>query len=173
VGTTSVTLILARIARGLLRAAALVDRLHRNATRLDAPPRPRAPRPRATTAATEAAAPPEPRRRANPRHADDDDNALLAHLPTPEQIAAEIRRRPIGQVIADICWDLGIVPAHPLWRELAPAIMVEGGRLAALVVDIMNRRRRVPIPEDWPEEQPPYLWADWPHAPAPVATGPP
>ena len=172
-GTTNLTLILARIARGLLRAAALADRLHRNATRLDAPPRRRAPRPRAATAATEAAAPPEPRRRANPRHTDDDDNALLAHMPTPEQIAAEIRRRPIGEVIADICWDLGIVPAHPLWRELKDAISREGGRYAALVIDILRRPRRLPIPEDWPEEPPPDLWATWRYSPEPSNTGPP
>jgi hypothetical protein len=169
-GTTNVTLILARIARGLLRAAALADRLHRSATRLDAPPPPRAPRARAASAATE---PRAPRRRANPRHTDDDD-ALLAHLPTPEQIAAEIRRRPIGEVIADICWDLGIVPAHPLWRELQDAIIREGGRYAALAIDIIKRPRHLPVPEDWPEEPPPYLWADWPHAaPTPAGTGPP
>jgi hypothetical protein len=170
-GTTNVTLILARIARGLLRAAALADRLHRNATRLDAPPRPRAPRARTAIAATAATA--EPRRRANPRHTDDDD-ALLAHLPSPEQIAEEIRRRPIGEVIADICWDLGIIPAHPLWRELQDAIIREGGRYAALAIDIIKRPRRLPVPEDWPEETPPYLWADWPRAaPTPAGTGPP
>ena len=166
-GTTNVTLILARIARGLLRAAALEARLQCSAARLDAPLRPLAPR-----APAAAAEPRAPHRRARLSDADDD-AALLARMPTPEEIAAEVRRKPIGQVIADIVRDLGIVPAHPLWRELAPAIMVEGGRLDALAVDIMNRRRRVPIPEDWPEEQPPYLWADWPHAPAPVATGPP
>ncbi len=138
-----------------------MDRLHRNATRLDAPPRPARPG-LALHSRGRAAAPPEPRRRANPRHTDDDDNALLAHMPTPEQIAAEIRRRPIGEVIADICWDLGIVPAHPLWRELQDAIIREGGRYAALVSDIMKRPRRLPIPEDWPVALPPYLWAAWP-----------
>jgi hypothetical protein len=172
-GTTNVTLILARIARGLLRAAALADRLHRSATRLDASPPPRAPRACAASAPTAAAAPPKPRRCAS-RRSTDDDNALLAHLPTPEQIAAEIRRRPIGEVIADICWDLCIIPAHPLWRELQDAIISEGGRYAALAIDIIKRPRRLPVPEDWPEQPPPYLWVDWPHAaPTPVGTGPP
>jgi hypothetical protein len=171
-GTTSVTLILARIARGLLRAAALEARLHRSATRLDAPSRPRAPRAHAAWAATEAGEPRAPRRRASPRHTDDDD-ALLAHMPTAEQIAEQIRGRPIGEVIADICRDLGILPAHPLWQELSDAIMLEGGRLAALVIDTMRRRRLVPIPDDWPAEPPPDLWAAWQPAPAPVGTGPP
>src|SRR5271166_4317980 len=167
-GTTNITLILARIARGLLRAAALEARLHRSAARLDARPRPRVSQVRAPSVAAE---PRAPRQRAS--SSDADDAALLAHMPTPEEIAAEIRRRPIGEVIADICRDLGIVPAHPLWKELAPAIMVESGRFAALVVDIMDRRRRMPIPEDWPDERPPYLWAAWSYSPAPAATGPP
>jgi hypothetical protein len=166
-GTTNIALILARIARGLLRAAALEARLQHSAAHLDTPQRPRAPR--TPSAAVE---PRAPHRRAG-RSDTDDDEALLAHMPTPEQIAAEVRRRPVGQVIADICRDLGIVPAHPLWQELAPAIMIEGGRFAALVIDIMKRWRRMPIPEYWPEEPPPYSWAAWSYSPTPVGTGPP
>ena len=51
--------------------------------------------------------------------------------------------------------------------------MREGGRYAALVVDILDRRHRVPIPEDWPEEPPPELWADWSYSPHPPAPAPP
>ena len=171
-GTTNVTLILARIARGLLRAAALEARLQRSAARLDAPPRPRAPRALAASGATEASEPPAPRRRASLRHTDDDD-ALLAHMPTAEQIAEQIRRRPIGEVIADIVRDFGIVPAHPLWRDLQRAITREGGRYVALVMDTIRRPRRVPVPEDWPEAPLPYLWAAWQPAPVPAGTGPP
>jgi hypothetical protein len=171
-GTTNVTLILARIARGLLRAAALGARLQRSAARLDAPPRPRAPRAHAAPAATEACEPPAPRRRASIRPTDDDDT-LLAHIPTAEQIAEQIRRRPIGEVIADICRDFGMVPAHPLWRDLQRAITREGGRYVALVMDTIRRPRRVPVPEDYPEQPPPYLWAAWQPAPAPAGTGPP
>jgi hypothetical protein len=63
----------------------------------------------------------------------------LAHLPTPEQIAAEVRRRPIGAIIADICRDLGIMPSHPLWRKLQLVIIRHGGSLARLVKDILDR----------------------------------
>jgi hypothetical protein len=171
-GTTNVTLILARIARGLMRAAALEARLHRSAAHLDGASPSRASRARAASATTKAAVTTAPRRHANPRNTDDDD-ALLAQMPTEEQIAEEIRRRPIGEVIADICRDLGIVPAHPLWRELHNAIMREGGRFAALVIDILKRPGRVPRPEDWPDELPPFLWADWRHDPTQAATGPP
>ena len=166
-GTTSVTLILARIARGLLRAAALEARLQCSAARLDAPLRPLAPR--------APAAPTEPRvarRRAHLSDADDD-AALLARIPTPEEHAAEVRRKPIGQVIADIVRDLGIVPAHPLWKELTPAILYENGRHAALVIDLLDRLDRVPIPKHWPDQRPPYLWAAWSYSPEPAATGPP
>ncbi len=170
-GTTNVTLILARIARGLLRAAALEARLHHRAARLDAPPRPRAPRTHPRSVATDPTSqPPAPRRRANPR---DDDETLLAHPPTQEQIAAEIRRRPIGEVIADICRDFGIVPAHPLWRELEHAIMRERGHCAALFIDIVKRPGRLPIPEDWPAEPQPDVWAAWSQSPSPAGTGPP
>jgi hypothetical protein len=63
----------------------------------------------------------------------------LDRLPTPEQIAAEVRRRPIGTVIADICRDLGIMPSHQLWRELQLVIIRHGGSLARLVNDILHR----------------------------------
>jgi hypothetical protein len=168
-GTTNITLILARIARGLLRAAALEARLHRSAARLDAPRRSRIGAPSAATEA--ASAPSAPRRRASPRYGDDD--TLLALMPTLEEIAAEDRRRPIGEVFADIVRDLGMIPAHPLWRELAQAILFERGRYAALVIETTKRPRRMPIPEHWPEEPPPYLWAAWSYSPASSGTGPP
>jgi hypothetical protein len=57
-GTTNITLILARIARGLLRAAALEALLNRDAARLDAPPPPRAAQARQPSAARSAVGPP-------------------------------------------------------------------------------------------------------------------
>ena len=44
-----------------------------------------------------------------------------------------MRRRPIGAVLEDICRDLGILPSHPLWRELQHAIIEHGGNLARLL----------------------------------------
>ena len=155
-GTKDITLILRRIARGLLLASALEARIIDGAARLDAPPEraaraataarrtPRAaPRPRA--AATE---PPDPR---------------LERLPSAEEIAADVRRRPIGAVIADICRDLGILPSHPLWREIRLAVMGHGGNSVALFMDIM--RRVLPVRGLDPTGAPPRL-------PAPAGTGP-
>jgi len=126
-GTADVAQILARISRGLHRANALEARLLHNAGRLDAAPRgasspgrPRAPRQAAAPSADEA-------------------DARITHLPTPEQIAAKVRRQPIGAGIADICRDLGIMPSHPLWRELQAVIISEGGSLANLVKNILDQ----------------------------------
>jgi hypothetical protein len=127
-GTIDIGAILARITRGLLRAAALETRLSSRLARQPAAP----------------AAPSAPSRR-QPRAARPVDRGAspadtsLAHLPTPEDIAAEVRRRPVGAVIADICRDLGIVPSNPLWRELSLAIIENGGNLATLFKDTFKR----------------------------------
>jgi hypothetical protein len=119
---------LSRIAVALLRADALEARLLRSAARPDPKPcPPRAPSQRAPCAA---------RREAEPAAQPD---PCLARLPTPEQIAAEIRRRPVGAVLVDICRDLGIMADHPLWRELNLAIIMHGGGLAAFFEDMWQR----------------------------------
>src|SRR5271169_4108102 len=127
-GTRDIALILSRITLALHRATALEARLLRSAARPDPKPQPpRASSPRTPRAPREA--PQEPAE-ADPR---------LARLPTPEQIAAEIRHRPVGAVIADICHDLGIMADHPLWRELQLAVILHGGSLAAFVKDMFKR----------------------------------
>ena len=68
-----------------------------------------------------------------------DTDPRLANLPTPEQIAAKVRRQPIGAVLADICRDLGIAPNHPLWQELRNAINAFGGNYIRLVGDTLDR----------------------------------
>jgi len=154
-GTNDIGLIVARITQGLLRAQALEARLERIAPRLDAKPTAGSAqrKPRAALAARQVEA-------ADPR---------LAHLPTPERIAAEVRRRPIGCVIADICRDLGILPCHPLWRELSREIIRHGGSLAALVNDITLR----PFPPGWhATSSAPWLAPATP-PPVPNFTGPP
>src|SRR5487761_2257492 len=70
--------------------------------------------------------------------------AAPAHPPTLEQLEAEIRRRPIGRTIADICRDLGVAPSlceGSFWNVLFDAIMWYRGNLPKLVLDF--RRRQV------------------------------
>ena len=117
-----VALILARITRALQRATALEVGLVSGTACLESPPLPEAqPDPRAPRIAA-----------ARSQSAGTD----LARLPTSQQIAKEIRRRPAGAVIADICRDLGILPRHPLWHEISLAIVRFGGRLSTLFKDI-------------------------------------
>jgi hypothetical protein len=112
-GTTDLAVILARITRGLRRAAALETRLCRRAAR-DQPlaskpfrtspthePRP------ARRPATQPAAPPKSRT-TDPR---------LANLPTEDEIAAEVRRRPIGAVIVTSA----VTSALPLGSLIEPS----------------------------------------------------
>jgi hypothetical protein len=120
-GTKDIALILARITRGLLLASVLEARL---IARIDRKERVEPERP------TPSAARSKPRTgRRTPPHVWEPD-PRIAGMPTPEEIAAEVRRRPVGAVLVDICLDLGIMPADPLWRELQRAIMYNGGCIA-------------------------------------------
>src|SRR5271166_4534637 len=142
-GTADLAVILARITSGLRRAAALEARLCQRAARgRDLTPSPiRLPAARGPRAARQIAppdAPPEPQR-AGPAQ-----DLRLARLPTEEEIAAEVRRRPIGAIIVDICCDLGIAPGHldrAFWDEINHAIMMYGGSLARFLGDLQERQR--------------------------------
>ncbi len=159
-----IVLILRRIARGLLLARALEARIVRDATRLDAEPEPRHPRsPRQ----------PRPARPATtPRTDQTTDSALatLAALPSAEQIATEVRRRPIGAVIADICRDIGIMPSHPLWREIRDLVTGYGGNLVRLLKHILDRPFFTHPVLAWPSSPMP---ADALPSPMPRCIGPP
>jgi hypothetical protein len=157
-GTTDIARILARIMRGLQRAHALKERIIQSAARLDTNLGPRVPRGRATRAAS------RPTRQADP--------TTIAPLSSPEQIASAaldsvVSRQPIGAVIADICRDLGILPNHPLWRQLQQAINAFRGNYARLVIDILKRPRLFLAEDQRPTMQTVLL-------PAPACgTGPP
>jgi hypothetical protein len=141
-GTVDLGVILTRITNGLRRAAALEARLCQRAARgkdLTVAPI-RLPATRASGAAQQVTPPdaaPEPQR------ADHTEDPRLARLPTEEEIAAEVRRPPVGAVIADICRDLGIAPGHldrAFWDELSLAIIFYGGSLVRLTNDLYKRR---------------------------------
>ncbi len=161
-GTRDIALILARITRGLLLAGALEARLVSHPL----PEQTRAAPARASSPRASRAAPP-----AAPR-AEPPEDPRLARLPTPEQIAAEVRRRPVGVVLADICRDLGIVTCHPLWQELHFAIMDGGGSFIRLWKDISKRASAARRAEP-PADAPPAWPAPWPQTVAACGTGPP
>jgi hypothetical protein len=134
-GTISIAVIIARITRGLRIAAALEDRLIRGSRRLDAPPAMTVARPAATRTAGQ-----RPKPAATP-WPQPNDPAALANLPSAREIAERIRHRPIGEVIVDICCDLGIGPNHPFWREVQMAVITSGGMLMRLVHHPMRQWR--------------------------------
>ncbi len=160
-------LVIRRIARGLLLAEALEARIIREAPRLDAEPKPR-PVPAQRTApdrARQCAA------RA-PRPADTTEAVLaaLANLPTADEIAADVRRRPIGAVIADICRDIGIMPSNRLWPEIRHLITIYRGNLARLVKDSLDQLFQTHPALAWPSTP---LPASAVPSPAPSGIGPP
>lgn len=144
-GTSDVRLIIDRIASAIRYAAILEDDLLKVArlgrhmfTKPSMPSDPaRAPRePRPSGAQAESAA----------RHAEQPKYRVLDRLPSAAQIAAEIRRRPVGEVVAVICRDLGITPNHKLWPALSEVVAAHGGHLEELLQEI---EERCP-PEYWP-----------------------
>jgi hypothetical protein len=168
-GTADLAVILARITNGLRRAAALEATLcHRAARGRDLTPTPiRAP----------AAPNPRPARRSPPpdaQPADPTEDSRLARLPTEEEIAAEVRRRPIGAVIVDICHDLGITPGQldrAFWDELSHAIIAYGGSLAGFLGNLHTRLCAFGSGDQSDRADP--LWPAAPPRLSAPATGPP
>ena len=172
-GTLDLAAILARITGGLRRAAALEARLSLRAARgqdlkPSAVPLPAAHRLRAAgpSALPDFAVEPQP--------ADPAQDPRLARLPTEAEIAAEVRHRPVGAVIADICLDLGIMPGdltREFWDEIALAIIAYGGSLAGFI----GKVSRLPFAFGSGNDSDPAdpLWPAAPQRLPEPATGPP
>jgi hypothetical protein len=89
------------------------------------------------------------------------------------EIAAEIRRRPIGAVIVDICRDLGLTPGQcdrAFWDELSHAIIAYGGSLSGYFIS-MNKRLFTVSPDDLAGPATPWLAP--PPGPPALSTHPP
>ena len=121
--TLDVAAILARITRGLELAAGLETRLEKWLVRTPADPASTGDRPERQPRTVSLAKPRA--RKSEPE---------ISGLPSAGEIAARLRLRPIGVVLADICRDLGIVPADPIWRELYFPILMNGGNPGRLAM---------------------------------------
>ena len=145
-GTAKLPIILAHLHRGILRATALENLLRkRAATGSDvdvAPLRIRA------APGTHAKTDPlhEPLNaqigRLAAERAKHDAPIDPNHLPTLAEIEAEVRLRPYGRTIADICRDLGIVPglcARAFWDTLIESIIFYQGSAVSLSVNIHRK----------------------------------
>ncbi len=129
-GTFNLAVIVNRLMRGIKLALALQARVTATAKRIDnprfQPPRP-AGKPRT-----------RPPRKPKPTEAEDN-AALLAHMPTDAEIAAMLRHRTIGALLADICADLGVGVAHPLWQEVNFLIVIHGAQMVPSMKRTYNR----------------------------------
>ena len=164
-GTADLSVILARITCGLRRAAMLEAKLCKRAERgrdLTVAPI------RLPAIRVPGAARPELQR------PDPPEDPRLARLPTEEEIAEAVRRRPIGAVIVDICCDLGIAPGdidRPFWDEINHAVIMYGGNLVPFFNDLSERLWAFGPGELSDEAYPGWLEPP-PRSPVP-GTGPP
>ena len=197
-GTASLSTILAHLNRGILRAEAL-ERvlLARAATGRDVDFVERhTPEPQAAPAnpqpGQQAPEPPIAHRRAPrlSRPAGWDDPELF--MPTLKDLERQVRRRPVGRTIFDICLDLAVVPGlchSQFWNELFELITYFGGSIDKLMRQKARRWQAFGREQD---RTPGSTW-DWLHPPRdrlrqvlgffigeppvnpldPVATGPP
>jgi hypothetical protein len=145
-GFDDIDLILARLTRGLLRAAKIETGLSKRAARgLDLKPiafPPRSPRkPRAGKPTTLRASEPAILRAAKPaavpppRPRNDPANDLPASEPVATNTDGKLRRRPLSAAILDVCLDFGIAPAllDLAWDELAGDLTLYGSNPATLL----------------------------------------
>jgi hypothetical protein len=162
-GTYDIPTIQFRLRRGMLRALALRDYLLARAARghnlrfirkpyLDLQPhhRPPAKPPRAPRA--------EPRKPSRPEPAVLDlDHPDAFRMPTPEELAADVRRRPVGRSVLYICMDLGIAPGvcdGTFWNCIEKTLRRYGGSLKRLydvraMREASFQRERDRRPETW------------------------
>ena len=149
-GTHNLPVVLARIQRGILRLLALDAYLRQRAKRGRDIPFVE-PRPSCVRTATEQPAPKAPRNRSLPY------NPESAHIPTMEELEAEVRRTPIGRTIARVCLDLGVVPAFctgEVGNALLQTLEFYGGSLGRLFAirrerEIAFQRERDKRPDTW------------------------
>ncbi len=187
-GTSRLCAILAHVQRGLLRAAALERVLLARAARgRDIQfvfPRERQATAAATTAtlttpgdppvaeqpavqpaepsaeppvaeqSAEAPSAPKPARPSRPFGWNDPE----LFMPTPQQLEAQVRRRPLGRTIVDICLDLAVMPGFctgPFWNTLFDSIRLHGGSVAVLMLEKVRRE------EAFSEEQDKKIGSNW------------
>ena len=158
-GTGRLYAILAHLQRGLLRATALERVLLARAARgrdicFDAPREratatpaapadPPAEQPAEAPAQQPAEAPAARPATARPsRPAGWNDPELF--MPTLEELEAQVRRRPLGRTLVEICLDLAVVPGFctgPFWNELFDGIRSYGGSIGILMQEKVRREK--------------------------------
>jgi hypothetical protein len=84
------------------------------------------------------------------------------HTPTLQQLEAQVRRRPLGRTIVDICLDLAVVPGFctgTFWNELFDIMQRHRGRVANLMRERFRREQALHRQQD----RMPTQGLDWSH----------
>jgi hypothetical protein len=145
-GTANLGLILAHLHRGLLRAAALERVLLARAasgrdivsacSRIRTTEEGSAP---ADAASKPVAHNPVRLARSIPQNHPTD-----FHTPTLQELELQVRRRPLGRTIVDICLDLAVVPGFctgAFWNELFGAMQCYGGSVTNMMRERFRREQ--------------------------------
>jgi len=165
-GTGRLYAIIAHLQRGILRATALENVLLARAARgrdIDfAAPRERPaaapPAPADPPAQAQPAEAPIGRKRVPPpsRPAGWNDPELF--MPTLEELEAQVRRRPLGRTLVEICLDLAVVPGFctgAFWNEVFESIHWHGGSVGTLMQTKVRREKA------FSREQDRKVGSDW------------
>jgi hypothetical protein len=83
-------------------------------------------------------------------------------MPTPEDLERQVRRRPIGRTILDICLDLAVVPGFchsAFWNELFDVMNYFGG--SGSVARLMQEKTRRRAAYDKEQDRNPNANWDW------------
>jgi hypothetical protein len=65
-------------------------------------------------------------------------------MPTPEEIERQVRRRPVGRTITEICLDLGVMPnlcTAAFWNGLFELMTYFGSSVAPVMREKMRREQ--------------------------------
>ena len=63
-------------------------------------------------------------------------------MPTLEELESQVRRRPLGRTLVEICLDMAVVPGFctgAFWNELFDGIRLCGGSVATLMQEKVRR----------------------------------
>jgi hypothetical protein len=170
-GTAKLSVILARLRCGILRAVALERVLLARAAsgrdveyvqlRVRTGKPPAAPDDTTPDQSAEAPVAASHRRKlaSRPARQPGRDDAEF-YIPTLEELEAQVRRRPLGRTIVDICLDLAVVPGFctgTFWNELFEIMQYYGGSVVTLM---QERRRREKVFAEEQDRRPTGHW-DW------------
>jgi hypothetical protein len=149
-GTIDLPIILAHLHRGILRAAALERVLLARAARgrdiafARTRIRPDTSHLAPADPTRKPANPLQPRPAPQPLRRSRATDPADFRAPSPGKLQRQVRRRPLGRTLVDICLDLAVVPGlctGTFWNELFDAMHCYGGSIASLMRE-RNRREQ-------------------------------